>query len=448
MFSINKLVTILQILFLQHVLSSANLTRSSGLVYYPEPESSDPNSPPFSADAFMNNNNGPIRSRIRIALTRNISNLNTYQLTEPEISYFGAISVGSEKKMFNVVFDTASGQTWLPYYSWLSIFANNLHYSDGYSCKDSTTCVSLKREFVFDYRNTRLSGDAYEDVFTIYEDMQKDDAILLVAPSLSFKHNFLAIDDASDEQFRYKPYDGVIGLAPVTQSESGTRNPLLSIQQEIQRRMGLPSSVLNPSVAPNQMFDHSHYRQASSQNELMFSFWFNSNQNSRHGGELMMGGVDENRFSGDIYFHRVTSWFDWQLPLNYVMLGGQVVSCQYGCTVTLDTGANSLVGPREDIQAIYTDLQAQHDRDSNLSLVDCNRIDSFPILTFKIDDTPYTLSGRHYVKMFRFKDKIVCYLSIKPWDEQRWLVGTSFIGAYYTVFDFANRRIGFASPRG
>lgn len=446
MLSINKLVSILQISLSFHcLLSNANLTRSSGLVYYPEPESSDSNSLPFAADGNFNNN-GPIRSRIRIALTRNISNLNNaYKMSAPEISYFGAIAVGSNKNMFNVVFDTGSSETWLPYYTW-SPFANNLHYSDGFSCKDSTTCNALRREFVFDYRNTKLSGETYEDVFTIYEDMQKDDAILLVAPSLSFRHNFLAIEEAGDEQFRYKPYDGVIGLAPVTQSGAGTRNPLLSIQQELLRRMG--SLQANPSVAPNQMFDHSHYRQPNSQGELMFSFWFNPNQNSRHGGELMMGGVDENRFSGDIYFHRVSSWFDWQLPISAVMLGGQIVSCQYGCTVTLDTGANSLVGPREDVQQIYADLQAQYDRDSNLSLVDCNRIDQYPILTFKIEEAPYTLSPRHYIKMFRFRDNVVCYLAIKSWDNQGWLFGTSFIGAYYTVFDFANRRVGFATSRG
>lgn len=422
------------------LVNGADLTRSTGLVYYPEPESSRPSSSPFGPSTDYND--GQWRSRIRIALTRNISNLNSYKMSAPDISYFGAVGVGSNKKMFNVVFDTGSSETWLPYYNWFPL-ANNLHYSDGYSCKDSSTCTGTQREFTVDYRNTRLTGDTYEDMFTLFEDMQKDDAILLVAPSLTFRHNFLGIDDASDEQFRYKPYDGVIGLAPVTQSPSGTRNLLLSAQQEQERRTGFNSQS-------SSLHEQGHYnRQTNSHgSQLIFAFWFNPNQNSRHGGELMIGGVDENRFSGDIYFHRVISWFDWQLPLTYVMIGGSVISCQNGCTVRLDTGANSLVGPREDVQQIYADLQAQHEPDSNLWLVECARVDQYPTLTVKIEDTPYLILPRHYIKMFRFKDNIVCYLAIKPWDNEGWLFGTTFIGAYYSVFDFANRRVGFATPRG
>uniref|UniRef100_A0A6G1SAW3 Cathepsin D n=1 Tax=Aceria tosichella TaxID=561515 RepID=A0A6G1SAW3_9ACAR len=445
------------------------LTRASGFVGYPaggpQPES-------YGGYPPMNQSIGQhMASRIRIMLTRHISDLTTNQLQAPELSYYGVVGVGSPPKMFNVVFDTGSNEIWLPYYTW-NPFANNLHYSIGYSCGDSTTCVNLNRKFSCDYRFTRLSGTTYEDIFSLFEDMQKEDkAPILPGARLSFGQNFLAVDDAGDEQFRYKPYDGVIGLAPVTQSSSGIRNILLSLQHDRQRQqaqLGDHQSEPNYPPYPNQQSNYyppQHYPQSSSsyppmgnqnygplqqqlmQTDLVFAIWINPAQHSRFGGELMVGGIDENRFVGEIYFHRINSWFDWQLPLSYVMLGSQVISCPNGCNAVLDTGANSLVGPRQDINQLYQELQAEYNRDADLWLVDCNRIDSYPQMSFKFNDTPYTIYPRHYIKMFRFRDQVYCHLAIKPWDKPNWLLGTTFIGAYYTIFDFSSRRIGFATPR-
>lgn len=461
---------------------AGHLTRASGLVHYPNgyhngSDQQQPSSSSSSSWVANQSNNyfgyqqpgaglaGGVYhhfpARIRISLTRNISNLNQQRLTAPELSYFGAIGLGSPAKMFNVVFDTGSSEIWLPYYNWFPL-ANNLHYSDGYSCKDSSTCVAQRREFAIEYRGTRMSGETYEDLLTVYEDMQKDDAPVLVGNQLALAQNFLAIDDTSDEQFRYKPYDGVVGLAPVAQSSSGTRNLLLSMQHEHQRRMGhlqqqqeqqpyLPESgpaggMYRPPPPPPHM--GGQYQPAVAGADLMFAIWINPNQNSRYGGELMLGGVDQNRFVGDIFFHRINSWFDWQLSLAYVQLGGQVVSCPNGCNAILDTGANSLVGPRQEVEQIYQELQARYEPDAHLWLVDCNKIDQYPSLVFSLDATPYTIFSRHYIRMFRFRDNVVCHLAIKPWDRNGdWLLGTSFIGAYYTVFDFASRRVGFATPR-
>lgn len=450
---------LLLLLVMQLVSSSlaspaADITRSSGMINYPEP-SREPTYnrnnqyPPQQQQQFGqygNNGGGGSSPRVRIPLTRNIS-LDVYsdRLRAPEVSYFGAIGLGSPAKMFNVVFDTRSSETWIPYYNWFP-FANNLHYSDGYSCKDSRSCRAHKRECTLDYRGTKLSGETYEDMMTFYEDMQKDDAQMLPTRTLSFEQNFLAIDNTDDEQFRYKPYDGVIGLAPVAQSSSGTRNVLLSMQHELQRQGQLVQSSANGPL------DDSYYRSATNNYQVpflvMFGLWFNPNQNSRHGAELTLGGVDEARFSGDIFFHKLTSWYEWQLQLSHVMLGSLVVSCSSGCQASLDTGANSVVGPREDVESIYSSLQAHHEEESNLWLVDCARIDQYPMLMFRIDDTPYTLLPRHYIRLFKYRENIVCHLAIKAWDQPNWLLGTSFIGAYYTVFDFANRRVGFATPRG
>lgn len=360
------------------------------------------------------------RGMIRIVLTRNISFVGQERMTAPKVSYFGAIGVGSPMKTFNVVFDTGSSETWLPYYLWLP-FANNLHYRDGYKCGDSHTCKRTKREVKLSYRGTELSGEIYDEQFSIFEDTTKEQIEYSASHQLDFPHSFLGVDSASDEQFRYMPYDGVVGLAPVDQSKSG-QHMVISV------------------------FDHNRIiHPAPSGNPYIFGFWFNPDQQSTYGGELTLGGVDPRRIGRSINYHKVVGWHEWRLSLRAVKLGSKVVSCSQGCDAIFDTGANSIIGPKEDVEGIYSMIQATHDESSNLWLVNCEDIDSLPNLIFVIDNYSYLITPHHYVKLFKYKGSLVCHLAIKPWEENRWILGTTFIGAYYTVFDFNHRQIGLAS---
>lgn len=443
----------------QHVAFGAStLTRASGLYDQTLP-AADPNYPPNYPPGPHDHGNvpyGQTPNRIRIELTRNLSRIDPYssaRLIVPELSYFGAIAIGTPPKMFNVAFDTGTSEIWVPYYTWNPL-ATNIHYREGFTCKDSSTCVSPRREFTIDYRNTRMDGETYEDVFTMYEGMHKDTAPMMVTPEISFAQNFLGIENTNNDQFRYKPYDGVVGLAPVQQSTSGTMNLLLSLQREFDRRINaVPMNNTYPSnnnyVPPVDEYGRQvpYYGQRQHIFDLVFSIYINPNQNSQYGGDIMFGGVDEERYYGTINFHRVVNWFHWQISLMGVQFGGQVVSCPNGCTATLDTGANSIVGPKEDVDLIHSQLEARYEIEAKAWTIDCNRLDTFPMLTLRFDNTPYALYPRHYTRMFRYKNQVVCVLAIKPWDKPDWLLGTSFIGAYYTVFDFGNRAVGFATPR-
>jgi len=451
------------------LVSCESVGRANGIVGRPN-YGSDPSYDENAIDggSYM------IPSRIKVKLVRNIRTVDPDRLAEPELSYYGALGVGSPPKVLNFVFDTGSNQLWLPCYNWFPL-ANNLHYSDGYKAKDSSTSVQLKKDFSVDYRGTRLSGSMHEDIMTLYEDLTKEDAAFVPHGHIAFGQHFLGISDADNEQFRFKPYDGVVGLAPVAQSNTGTRNVLLSIQATNLARMPghhdaqynntypsfshepMPAGAYGGNIRPNQSHGNNGYY-GGGQNrptgltnprlDLVFAFWFNPNQNSRDGGELMIGDLDESRFRGEIIFHKVNSWFDWQLHMQHVLLGSQIVSCQSGCNAIFDTGANSLVGPREDIERIYQELGAYRDERANMMLVDCSRIESYPTFTFRIDGYPYLIYPSHYIRVFRFNNRLFCYLAVKPRDSPDWVLGTSFIGAYYTVFNFSQRLIGFATPQG
>lgn len=67
---------------------------------------------------------------------------------------------------------------------------------------------------------------------------------------------------------------------------------------------------------------------------------------------------------------------------------------------------------------------------------------------FQIDHVRYIIGAGHLIrKDLRSDNSTGCYLALKAWDRPNWLLGTNFMTAYYTLFDFSQRRVGFATPR-
>lgn len=410
---------------------------------------------------------------IPIRLTRNmsISPADQRGIVAHEINYYGAIRIGTPPRKFNVMFDTATSKIWLP-------LARDANHTSGYNCSSSSTCVATRREYTFDYRGTILIGGEYEDLSFDHREgfikVPQQDAPLKVKYRANCTLKFLAIRTLGtvDKHFKNKPYDGVIGMAPVPQTSTGTTNILLILKQDyrVRRRYYLDNGVRDPSSSSGNRtsiggssgtssgsstyvqkhvdeYEELFYTDKYKKWETMFGMWINPNKSSSYGGELVLGGLDEDRFIGDIFYHRVINRFDWQITLLSVQLGGQVISCTKGCTATLDSGVNSFFGPRDDVEMIYKLLQARREPESNLWIVDCDRVNEYPQLLFRLEDVPYSLFPRHYINKFDHLNKTVCYIAIETWLKPGWILGTNFLGAFYTVFDSGNRRVGFATPR-
>lgn len=374
--------------------------------------------------------NGP---GIIIKLTRNITMARWERNGAPQTSYFGVINVGSNNKLFNVVFDLGAKEIWIPeFYSWFSrIVADNLHYDIGYDYKDSRTASYIDKNYRFNYRNTDLKGDLYEDDVTLIELATKDQAPYVPTQRITIRQKFLSATDAGDEQFRWKPYDGVVGLSPGQSSAQGIPNLLLALQREMIRIAVEqdPDARIEPGYG------------------LLMGLCFNTDFYSTDGGELTLGNVDHTKFIEPVNVHRLTSYDYWQIGLNRVELGRTLVSCPRGCFARFDTAVNSIVGPEQDVESIRQALGADYDQGSDLWLVACDRISALPSLVFHVDGIAYQLPSGHYTRAYHYKGTQTCYLTIKPWDAPGWLLGTSFLSAYYTIYDFAEHRIGIASTR-
>lgn len=71
----------------------------------------------------------------------------------------------------------------------------------------------------------------------------------------------------------------------------------------------------------------------------VFAFWLNRAADEELGGELTLGGLDENRYVGPITYTPVTRRGYWQIAMDAVMGGGGASStklaCANGCQVLL-----------------------------------------------------------------------------------------------------------------
>lgn len=372
-----------------------------------------------------------------------------YHLREPMTSFYGLVGIGTPAKTFRMTFDTASSEIWVPYYTWNPL-ATNLHYSRGYDCKDSRTsnCTYIRKLRINFRDSINLDVYTYDDVFTLYGDTHGYDASdpnsMRGTGGSSFRQIFAAADNSDSDIYRYRTEDGYIGLAPVAQSSSGIPFLLISMQTE-QKRAAREESMRQNEIPGTS--DEAEFLNTDANENLGFGFWFNPNLSSRLGGELTLGGADPRRFYGQFQFHSINSWFYWQLKLNDVMFNNRLISCPSGCNAILDTGANSIVGPHQDVEVIYEELGAKYDRESELHLVECETVQNLPSMKFTFDHIPYTILPNHYIRMTTFNRRNYCYVGIKAWNKVDWLLGTSFIGAYYIYFDFSNRAVGFAASQ-
>lgn len=328
-----------------------------------------------------------------------------------DAQYYGEISVGEPEQKFTVVFDTGSSNLWIPSKKCTSI-ACYLH--NRYDSKKSRTYVANGTEFDIQYGSGSMSGIISNDQICIGDIVikEQDFAESIKEPGMAF---IMA------------RFDGIMG-------------------------MGYDTISVNKIVPP--------FYNMISQNLVsrrIFSFWLNSvnsEDGKSNGGELVLGGWDDEHIEGEISWHQVVRKGYWEIAFD----GIESEECGFNLisnTAAIDTGSSLIVMNEEDAEVINEYIGAKRSPTGQY-VVECGSIPQLPVLYFVFGGRPFELQPQDYV--LRVKSLIpisggeTCisgFMGLKLPERMRTLmiVGDIFLRRFTSIYDMERDRVGFAKAR-
>lgn len=358
----------------------------------------------FNFDWANINQRGPPRDNDSINLFRYMDN-----------EFYGKIVIGKPGKTMNVAFDTAWSLSWV-----LSA-----------KCKIFVT-PGCKGHNLYDHLHSsywKKNGTAYSakegnDTFSGFYSYEN----ISIAHSNVTDYLFVEMVNVPDSMAINKA-DGVLGLGIKT----GDYEPFL----------------------------YTLYRQKKIK-DLLFSIYLNRDHQSNRGGNIMLGFVDKKHIHRQqlrnktivydpIKYIPIDAGAYWQFSMdkiNVVVDPNHVTTfCQNGCKAIADTSSNEIIGPENDVKAIYDLINATPFEDK--WTVDCTKINKLPKIDIVLGGTAFRLSGRNYILQVinETLPYVLCVPAFVPSTslptDNLWVLGGAFLSQYYSIYDIAKKNIGF-----
>ncbi|EGG03971.1 aspartic peptidase A1 [Melampsora larici-populina 98AG31] len=329
-----------------------------------------------------------------------------------DIEFYGSIQIGTPPLNFMIDFDTGSSDMWIK-----SLMckkncgksSTNKHMY--YNPKVSSTSTDMNQSFKIAYGVGGVSGTMYQDSVTV--------------SGFSVKNQAFASCDMLSEDWINDPADGVLGLAFESIATSHAKPWFYNAMSQ------------NPSL--------------SSPESKMFSFAMGRSASGSYAqSELYIGGQNPSKFKGSFQYAPLISQTYWQIKLeNLYCNNGKNLKTKVPITSTtaiIDSGTTYIAAPSDQAKAFW---------------------DTIPNSSTKAGDGFYTFPCGQSVRMtFDFGNGLELLVNdldmnlgkVSPGSSRcvgavfsgetggDWILGISFMKSYYTTFDFANSRIGFALP--
>jgi hypothetical protein len=173
-------------------------------------------------------------------------------------------------------------------------------------------------------------------------------------------------------------------------------------------------------------------------------------------GELVFGHVDKRRYTGAIVWAPVTRYPRWQIRLERIdVLDSQgrtlASACEFGCEAIVDTGTNFVLGPSEQVALLNERLGfATHPDHKDIAWLP--RPQTQPLyLAVQIAGHQFVLNKSAYGLHLGNQQASACVSTLRQFVDDTgtditasWILGETFIRHFYTVFDYGQRRVGFA----
>jgi len=182
--------------------------------------------------------------------------------------------------------------------------------------------------------------------------------------------------------------------------------------------------------------------------------------------EISFGGHDASRMSSKLRWAPVSQpeLGYWQLKVGRIWVGDQPIGlCEDGgCVAIADTGTSLLGAPRQITEHLHWLLARKvEDIDSRPGgQVDCRTFPG-PDIVFEFGEVNVTVGAEEYSRPAGLRvitkatneTQFICRASLLPVDElpslgpKVWILGEPVLSKYYTAYDWAQHRVGFALAR-
>jgi hypothetical protein len=341
----------------------------------------------------------------RFQMPGGIALLDTVGVSSSKVSkqkkqaYYGKIGIGNPPQDFMVVFDTGSGNLIVP----------------GSDCR-SDACQKHERyrelaspdhKFVNCDGSVLRRGEQPDQITLTFGTGEVSgkcvqDQVCIGAACSQVK--FISSTEESSMPFSSFAFDGVLGLALDTLAQSSDFSLL-------QNLAGLKKPLFSVFLSDSD-------KEVS---EVTFGQW-----------------KTEHMADDDIFWVDVTGEVGyWEVHIEDITLDNTRQQICEDCKVAVDTGTSMLAGPSELVNKLNDLIDVN---------IRCENYDSLPKLGFVIGGRVLNLLPSDYVEK---SDRGRCSMSlmsldVPPPNGPLFIFGIPFLQKYYTVYDNAEKRVGFA----
>jgi len=303
------------------------------------------------------------------------------------------ITLGTPPQTFAVQVDTGSSNLWVPDSSCKTVICLP---QNKFNCSASSTCVKLGGPQIYiEYGSGKVYGNLENDTFGI------------VGTSIVVNSQTFAVVTREFENSA-ATYDGIMG-------------------------MGFQDGVEGNAIMP---FTNMFTDGLVSKN--LFSLYLNSNPASSVGGELLLGAIDPNLYTGPMNYVPLSEDDDWTVTVNSISFAGGSDSYCNQCNADVDTGTSVILGPAQHIQRLNSVINPTGWG------INCQTKNSLQNILFTFFNFTLTLTPNDYI-MDDGNGGCSSGFDANDPGETDWILGDVFIRKYYTVFDYGGMRVGFAN---
>ncbi|KAG8805054.1 hypothetical protein FRC17_005752 [Serendipita sp. 399] len=317
---------------------------------------------------------------------------------DSEQLWYGVISVGTPAVNYKVDFDTGSSDLFIPSSSCGSTCSGHTTYK----ASSSSTSKSLGKQFSLSYGDgSTVSGSQYQDTVKIA-------GLTAKAQTLGAATHYS--DGFSSANF---PADGLMGMGFQSISEYNAPPVFQSLVTGKQTSSGVFAFKLAES-----------------------------------GSELTVGGLNSALYSGKPAYASVTQKGYWQIKFDSLNVGGS--SVVKSTPAIVDSGTTLVIGSPAGVKAFYKQIPGAKDASSTVGTgfytFPCST--TLPAVSFTIggQQLPMAASSINFGPVSSgSSDCVGSIVADAANGSDFWILGDAFMRNYYTIFDYDNSRVGFAS---